>query len=501
MIRPRFGSRDFQPPCLRPDLHHGDRALVVDVDRRLREPVARGSEPRPVVGAELAGAQALRLHLGLAAHQALRHLGLRHLEREHGRRHLGADGEVRGHAEAEARLAHARAGGDDDQVSRLEAGGEPVEVAEAGGRPGDVRAGLVEGRDPLEAVLQQLLDVAELARHARLREVEDDLLCAVDEVVGLAGPLPAQLGDFAARPNQPAERRHLAHDARVVAGVGARGTSAASSWMRTRPPAASSSPRSSSSSTSVIASTGSPFRVQRQRRAVDDRVALAVEVARVQDFADRPDRAGGEHHRAENRLLGFEILRRDRGGLRSWASWAIRVTPSTLRANAEGLDDGTFDRPQIGRQAAVCRHKGTHVFQRYRTTPVGEKHARSGKFVPKSTGAHRPVEKLVRSCYRSGPSPVSSTASAARSNASSGDLLLALVGRNGGFGRFTLFCLGLDLVLGDDRLDLGLGLLVLRLGLGLAAASASASAAAIASSSSCGGSSPPSGTTASRTVP
>ena len=37
-----------------------------------------------------------------------------------------------------------RAGGDDDQVPGLEAGGEPVEVAEAGWRPGDVGAGLVE---------------------------------------------------------------------------------------------------------------------------------------------------------------------------------------------------------------------------------------------------------------------------------------------------------------------------------------------------------------------
>ena len=57
-------------------------------------------------------------------------------------------------------------------------------------------------------------------------------------------------------------------------------------------------------------------RVERERRAVDLRVALAVEVARVEDLADRPDRTRGEHHRAEDRLLGVEILRRDRGGRR-----------------------------------------------------------------------------------------------------------------------------------------------------------------------------------------
>jgi hypothetical protein len=45
-------------------------------------------------------------------------------------------------------------------------------------------------------------------------------------------------------------------------------------------------------------------------------VALPVEVARVEHFADRPDRTWGEHHRAEDGLLGIEILRWDRGGLR-----------------------------------------------------------------------------------------------------------------------------------------------------------------------------------------
>ena len=48
----------------------------------------------------------------------------------------------------------------------LEAGGEPVEVAEAGRHAGDVDAGLVQRRDPLEALLEQRLDVGELGRDA-----------------------------------------------------------------------------------------------------------------------------------------------------------------------------------------------------------------------------------------------------------------------------------------------------------------------------------------------
>src|SRR5437868_2045317 len=110
--------------------------------------------------------------------------------------------EVGGHAEPEPGLAHARAGGDDDQVPRLESGGEPVEVTKPRGRSGHLGARLVKSGDPFEAVLQQLFDVAELARDTGLRQVEDDLLCPVDEVGRLTRPLPAENRDLAARPNQ-----------------------------------------------------------------------------------------------------------------------------------------------------------------------------------------------------------------------------------------------------------------------------------------------------------
>jgi hypothetical protein len=45
---------------------------------------------------------------------------------------------------------------------------------------------------------------------------------------------------------------------------------------------------------------GLAFCIERERCSVDLRVALAVEIARVQDFADRPDCTRGEHHRPEN---------------------------------------------------------------------------------------------------------------------------------------------------------------------------------------------------------
>ena len=169
-------------------------------------------------------AQPLRLDLGLAAHQALRHLGLGHLKREERDGHLLAHPQVGRRAEREAGLAHARTRREDDQVARLEAGRQMIQIAEAGRHARHVDARLVELRDALEALLEQLLDVAEVPRHPRLREVEDDLLGAVDELGDvLPVALHAEARDLAAGPDQAAQRRHLAHDPRVVGRIRRRG--------------------------------------------------------------------------------------------------------------------------------------------------------------------------------------------------------------------------------------------------------------------------------------
>src|SRR5207253_428089 len=58
--------------------------------------------------------------------------------------------------------------------------------------------------------------------------------------------------------------------------------------------------------------------IEGERRSIDLRVRLAIEVARVEDLADGADRAGREHHRPEDGLLGLEILRRHRT-VRGWS--------------------------------------------------------------------------------------------------------------------------------------------------------------------------------------
>ena len=145
-----------------------------------------------------------------------------------------------------------------------------------------------------------------------------DLLGLVEQIGRLAGTLPAEPRDLLADADEAAQRPHLVDDPRVVRRVRRRRDERGELV----------DPRPAADVLELAALLelvderdrvdGLALRVERERGAVDLGVALAVEVAGVEDLADRPDRAGGEHHRPEHRLLGLEVLRRDRGGLRRW---------------------------------------------------------------------------------------------------------------------------------------------------------------------------------------
>ena len=158
--------------------------------------------------------------------------------------------------------------------------------------------------------------MAELGRDPGLGELEDDLLGLVDELLRLAGPFPAEPRDLRAHADEPAQGRHLADDLRVVGRVRGR----RDERRQLVDPLAAAGALQVAALLELVDERDRidrlAARVERERRTVDLRVALPVEVARVEDFADRPDRTRGEHHRAEDGLLGIEILGWDRGGLR-----------------------------------------------------------------------------------------------------------------------------------------------------------------------------------------
>ena len=151
----------------------------------------------------------------------------------------------------------------------------------------------------------------ELAGDALLREVEDDLLGTVDEISRLAWAFPPEARDLASCADEAAQGCRFPHDPRVVRGVRGRGdegrelvqADTAADVLELAPLLQLVRERDRVHRLAL--------RVEREGGAVDLRVGLPVEVLRVEDLADGSDRARGEHHRPEDRLLGLEVLRRD----------------------------------------------------------------------------------------------------------------------------------------------------------------------------------------------
>ena len=100
--------------------------------------------------------------------------------------------QIRRDAHAERGLPDRGPGGEDHEIAGLEARGDRVELAKAGGGARDLDSHLHELGDPLEALLEERLDVGEVARDALLAELEHHLLRAVDEIRHLARPLLTQ---------------------------------------------------------------------------------------------------------------------------------------------------------------------------------------------------------------------------------------------------------------------------------------------------------------------
>ena len=191
----------------------------------------------------------------------------------------------------------------------------------------------------------------ELARHAALGELEDNLLGLVDQVPRVARPLPAQPRDLLPGADQAAQSRHLADDPRVVRGV--RGGRDECGEL-VDPDATARVLELAAFFQRVDERDrvhGLAARVQGEGCAIDLRVALAVEVPCVDDLADGPDRTRGEHHRAEDGLLGVQILGWDRGRLRRLGELGDHAA---IRPAAEGFAQARCPL-LLGEKWRICR--------------------------------------------------------------------------------------------------------------------------------------------------
>ena len=119
------------------------------------------------------------------------------------------------HVQGEGGLAHARPGGQEDQLRGVKAGEGPVQVQKAGGKAGHVRAGHGQLLEPVEHVHQNLgqrlqpLDVPALA------DGVDPLLGQVQHRLGGLPALLDQLGQVPGGLVDPAEKGLVPDDADV----------------------------------------------------------------------------------------------------------------------------------------------------------------------------------------------------------------------------------------------------------------------------------------------
>jgi hypothetical protein len=208
--------------------------------------------------------------LDFVAGPAAQHLG----RRDNGRRpavgpeQLVADRDVR-HGRPAGRGRERRVQGerlphrwpcrDDDEVGRLEAGGEAVEVGEAGGDAGDLAVVLVEALDRLEGAGEDVAKGVVVLGDPALGDLVDEGLGDVDGALGVLGGLEAELDDLGADVDQAAQDARLLDDAGVVAALAAVGTLATRVWRNGAPPMSAREPLRRSSSWTVTASTASPW--------------------------------------------------------------------------------------------------------------------------------------------------------------------------------------------------------------------------------------------------
>ena len=166
------------------------------------------------------GAQPMAVDARLGGEHAEEQLFLRHFEAEDADRASGFRPDVLRDVQDERGLADRRPRRDDDEIARLKARRQLVEIGESRRHAGDELLALVRALDRGEARVRQLAHRREPGAHAIFGDRENRLLGLVENEIGLLLRLVGGRKNLVGREDQIPERRLLAHDARVVLDVG-----------------------------------------------------------------------------------------------------------------------------------------------------------------------------------------------------------------------------------------------------------------------------------------
>ena len=307
----------MQPACLRAQVEDPEVGGVVEPEWRRLELVGGPDHPRPLV-LDLALAQLVAGYPRAAGDEALGELHLRHLQREEGDRALLLHRHVLGDVGHPGALSHRRAGRDHDQVAGLKAAGDAVDVAEARGRARELGLAGGELLQPVDLVVEDLVDAPEVACLLLVGDLEQQPLGVLGELARLAVAVAHPLLDPLAGAEQPPQQRVLLHDPGVMGGV------ADSGHVRRQlgDVVAVARLRQLPASLQLLDHRelvgGARLAIEVEEAGEDQPVAVEVEVLGLQlHLVDhRRDGRLGDQHRAQHGPLGFEVLGRDVCGLR-----------------------------------------------------------------------------------------------------------------------------------------------------------------------------------------
>src|SRR6266852_1849880 len=202
------------------DFEDGDGAGVVDPDGRGGDGAKGFGHAAPVFAGEMAGAEFVGVDLGDGGDEALEERLLGHFEAEHGDGLAGANSDVFGEVEGQRGFSLRGARGKDEQLGRLQTGGELVQLDVAGGDAGDALAFAEDFFEALEVVANDVLDREEADADAVFGDGEDGGFGVVEDGVGAIFALEGALLDVVRGMDEIAEDGFFFDDARVVLDVG-----------------------------------------------------------------------------------------------------------------------------------------------------------------------------------------------------------------------------------------------------------------------------------------
>ena len=198
----------------------------------------------------------------------------------------------------------------DDQIRGLQASGQRIEIGEAGPDAADLAPVRVQVIEPVERVVEKLLEGRESGGETPLRDRVELRLGPVDRLLDLRGVLVPDPGDPPRGRDQVPQDRLALHDPGVLRRedrrrrlLGQRGEVAASADRLELSVAL----ERLGDRDDVDRLTALP---QVHHDAVDLPVRLSVEVDRAKDVRDLDDRVAVDEKGAEDGLLGLEALRR-----------------------------------------------------------------------------------------------------------------------------------------------------------------------------------------------